>query len=230
MVQDQEPLFAREGLFRQKLNQLRKTGEIQQQRKVDTDQRLKELEQGGFLTNVKSTLPQADPKEMERITLLDGVTELYNHSTVTRILKDELKRSKRYKHNCSLIMLLVDGLYGIQQSHGPDVSDSILRGVADFLMKTVRDVDVPARFSAEQFLIMLPETDLAGTQVLADRIRQKVQVERVSDLTQNWHVTLSIGIASFPASAGGYEELMKKLQSALDSAINKGGNTVIAAE
>ncbi len=128
---EQEPLFAREGLFRQKLNQLRKTGEIQQQRKVDTDSRLKELEQGGFLTNVKSTLPQADPKEMERITLLDGVTELYNHSTVTRILKDELKRSKRYKHNCSLIMLLVDNLYGIQQSHGPDVSDSILRGFLD---------------------------------------------------------------------------------------------------
>ncbi len=105
-----------------------------------------------------------------------------------------------------------------------------IRFFADFLMKAVRDVDVPARFSAEQFLIMLPETDLAGTQVLADRIKQKIQVERVSDLTQNWHVTVSIGIASFPANAPNYDELLKKLQSALEAAINKGGNAVIAAD
>ncbi|MBZ0184894.1 MAG: hypothetical protein K8F91_01490, partial [Candidatus Obscuribacterales bacterium] len=78
MVQNQEPLFAREGLFRQKLNQLRKTGSIAQNAKVDSQSRIRELEQGSFLTNVESTLKDADPKEMERLTLLDSVTELYN--------------------------------------------------------------------------------------------------------------------------------------------------------
>lgn len=230
MRDQQEPLMGREGLFRQKLNQLRKTGRVVQQNQSDTQSRLKELEQGTYLTNVQSTLSQTDPKEMERITLLDAVTQFYNHNTITRIIGDELKRSKRYKHDCTLLMFLVDGLYGIQQSHGHDVADSILRGVSDFVMRTIRDVDVPARYSAEQMLVLCPETDAQGTSILAERMRSKIQLERVSDLTQNWHVTMSLAIASFPAHATGYDELFQKLEGALNTAVDKGGNCVVIAE
>lgn len=226
MVQNQEPLFAREGLFRQKLNQLRKTGSIAQNAKVDSQSRIRELEQGSFLTNVESTLKDADPKEMERLTLLDSVTELYNHNTVTRILTDELRRSKRYKHDCTIIMLLIDGLYQAQQGYGPEVSDSILKGVADFLMAEVRDVDIPARYSAELMLIVCPETSTEGTCVLGERIRNKVCLERVSDLGQNWHVTLSIGIASFPEHASNFDDLINKAETALNTAVDQGGNVL----
>jgi diguanylate cyclase (GGDEF)-like protein len=226
----QEPLMGREGLFRQKLNMLRKTGRVQQQSQSDTQNRLKELEQGSYLTNVQSTLSQTDPKEMERITLLDNVTQFYNHNTITRIISDELKRSKRYKHDCTLLMFLVDGLYGIQQSHGHDVADSILRGVSDFVMRTIRDVDVPARYSAEQMLVLCPETDAQGTSILAERMRSKIQLERVSDLTQNWHVTLSLGIASFPAHCANYDEMFQKLEKALNTAVDKGGNCVVISD
>jgi diguanylate cyclase (GGDEF)-like protein len=222
--------MGREGLFRQKLNQLRKTGRVVQQSQNDTQNRLKELEQGSYLTNVQSTLSQTDPKEMERITLLDSVTQFYNHNTITRIISDELKRSKRYKHDCTLLMYLVDGLYGIQQSHGNEVSDSILRGVSDFVMRTIRDVDVPARYSAEQMLVLCPETDAQGTSILAERMRTKICLERVSDLTQNWHVTMSLGIASFPAHASNYDELFQKLEGALNTAVDKGGNCVVISE
>ncbi len=225
MVQDQEPLFAREGLFRQKLNQLRKTGHIPQSIKSDSQSRIRELEQGGYLDNVKSTLEDADPKEMERITLLDRTTDLYNHNTIKRILTDEFKRSKRYKHNCTTLMLLIDGLYGIQQSSGAEVSDSILRGVADFLMKEVRDVDIPARFSAEQLIVVCPETDADGVAVLAERLRSKIPLQRVSDIGQNWHVTVSIGIASFPRNANDLDTLLEETEKALNASIDRGGNT-----
>lgn len=230
MREQKEPLFGREGLFRQKLNQLRKTGNIQQQSASDTHNRLKELEQGSYLTNVQSTLSKTDPKEMERITLLDGITELYNHATVSRIIADELKRSKRYKHDCTLLMFLVDGLYGIQQGAGHDVADSILKGAADFLMRTVRDVDIPARWSAEQMLVVCPETDAQGVSILAERLRSKIQLERVSDLTQNWHITVSIGIASFPAHGADYDDLLAKVEGALNQAVDKGGNCVVISE
>lgn len=230
MRDQQEPLMGREGLFRQKLNQLRKSGRVEQQAQSDTQSRLKELEQGGYLTNVQSTLSQTDPKEMERLTLLDGVTQFYNHNTISRIIGDELKRSKRYKHDCTILMYLVDGLYGVQQSHGSEVSDSILRGVSDFVMRTIRDVDVPARYSAEQMLVMCPETAAAGVGILAERMRTKICLERVSDLTQNWHVTLSLAIASFPEHAVGYDELFQKLEAALNKAVDNGGNCVVIAE
>lgn len=230
MRDQQEPLMGREGLFRQKLNQLRKTGRVVQQNQNDSQSRLKELEQGGYLSNVQSTLSQTDPKEMERITLLDTVTQFYNHNTIVRIITDELKRSKRYKHDCTLLMYLVDGLYGVQQSHGTEVSDSILRGVSDFVMRTIRDVDIPARFSAEQMIVVCPETDAQGTSILAERMRSKICLERVSDLTQNWHVTMSLGIASFPGQAVNYDDLMAKLEGALNSSIDKGGNCVVIAD
>ncbi|MCW5822529.1 MAG: GGDEF domain-containing protein [Cyanobacteria bacterium TGS_CYA1] len=226
MVRDQEPLFAREGLFRQRLNQLRKEGRINQGPAPDSINRLKELEHGNYLANVQSTLSQQDPKEMERITLLDSVTQLYNHSTVTRALTDELKKSKRYKRNCSVLVLLVDGLYGIQQSYGYETADSILKGVADFVMNEVRDVDIPARYSAEELLVVCPETDAKGTAILAERIRTKICLERVSDIGQNWHVTCSIGIASFPDSAATLEELVEKARVALNQSIDNGGNSV----
>lgn len=229
MVQDQEPLFAREGLFRQKLNQLRKTGHIPQNIRSDSQSRIRELEQGGYLDNVKSTLEEADPKEMERLTLLDRVTELYNHNTVTRILTDEFKRSKRYKHDCTILMLLIDGHYGIQQSAGLEVADTILKGVADFLMKEVRDVDIPARYSAEQLLVVCPETDSEGVAVLAERLRSKIPLQRVSDVGQNWHVTVSIGIASFPRNAETLDELLRETERALNASIDKGGNVFTIA-
>lgn len=226
MVRDQEPLFAREGLFRQRLNQLRKDGRISQGPTPESINRLKELEHGNYLANVQSTLSQTDPKEMERITLLDNVTQLYNQASVTRILTDELKKSKRYKRNCSVLIMLVDGLYGVQQSYGYDVADSILKGVADFVMNEVRDVDIPARYSAEELLIVCPETDAKGTAILAERIRTKLCLERVSDIGQNWHVTCSLGIASFPESAGNLEELIEKSRVALNQSIDNGGNSV----
>lgn len=229
MVQDQEPLFAREGLFRQKLNQLRKTGHIPQNIRSDSQSRIRELEQGGYLDKVKSTLEEADPKEMERLTLLDRVTELYNHNTVKRILTDEFKRSKRYKHNCTILMLLIDGLYGIQQSAGLEVADAILKGVADFLMKEVRDVDIPARYSAEQLLVVCPETDSEGVAVLAERLRSKIPLQRVSDVGQNWHVTVSIGIASFPRNSETLDELLSETERALNASIDKGGNVFTIA-
>ena len=221
--------MGREGLFRKKLNQLRTAGAVPQNIKEDTKSRLRELEQGGFLHNVKSTLEDADPKEMERITLLDKVTQLYNHSTVTRILNDEFKRSKRYKHHCTILMILVDGLYGIQQNAGHEVADSILRGVADYLMREVRDVDIPARYSGEQLVVVCPETNAEGVAVLAERVRTKIPTQRVSDLGQNWYVTVSMGIASYPTHADTLEELLAETEKALNTALEHGGNSFVIA-
>ena len=97
-------------------------------------------------------------------------------------------------------------------------------------MRTIRDVDVPARYSAEQMLVLCPETDAQGTSILAERMRSKIQLERVSDLTQNWHVTLSLGIASFPAHCANYDEMFQKLEKALNTAVDKGGNCVVISD
>ncbi|HEY9784619.1 MAG TPA: GGDEF domain-containing protein [Candidatus Obscuribacterales bacterium] len=226
---DDQPLFGREGLFRQKLNQLRTTGEIRRTSQYDPLQRVRELEQSQYLQQAQSTLNKSAPDELERVTMLDSLTEVYNHKTIVRILKDELKRSRRYKKNETILMLSIDRFDEIDAARGKLTSDSILKGVSNFLMKTIRDVDIPGRYDAQRFAVICPETDVAGVNVLANRIRDKIRFERVSEVGQNWNVTVSIGIASFPVHGSQAEELFKRAYQACEQVSLAGGdNTKVA--
>lgn len=227
---DQQPLFAREGLFRQKLNQLRTVGQINTRSAPETKSRFKELEQESYLTNVQTSMAKGDPQEAERIALLDSTTELYNRTTIVRIIRDELKRAKRYKHNMGLLVVTIDELDTINKKHGAATVESIIKGVANFLMTAVRDVDIPARYDNNVFLILCPETEPKGVSVLAERIRSKIMLTRVSDVGQNWHVTVSQGIAAYPGAAVKADELIQNAIIAANTANKAGGNKTEYAE
>lgn len=229
---DQVPLFAREGLFRQRLNQLRNTGNLNQakgQNQSDAQSRFKELEQGSYLSNVQSNMGKSDQQDAERIALLDSVTELYNRNTIMRIMRDELKRTKRYKHSMGLLVIRVDEYTKIAKAHGQNTADSVIKGTANFVMSKVRDVDIPARYDLDTFVVICPETDPKGVAVLAERIRSKIMLERVSDVGQNWHVTVSQGIAGYPGNALKAEELVETALQAAQKASEAGGNQTVTA-
>lgn len=226
---DDEAMFGREGLFRQKLNQLRTKGHISKISHNEKQVGSRELETNAYLSSVRQTLAQSDPQEMERLTLLDTLTQLYNQRTIERVLKDEIKRSKRYKMPATVLVLAIDGFKEIIGNHGKLAADSILQGVANFLMHAIRDVDVPGRYDAEHFLIICPQTDASGVAVLAERIRNRIAIERISDVGKNWTVTVSIGVASFPTNAHKEEDLIYQAFLALANARNAGGNSVAVA-
>ena len=189
----------------------------------------RELERNALLENVASTMQQTDKRQMERLTLLDTVTEIYNHDTIMRIFKDEVKRAKRYRFPMSLVMVSVDGFAETNSRFGPLTGDSILKGVSNFLMSTIRDVDIPARFDSETFLILCPNTDPQGITVLAERLRHKICTERVSDVGQNWTVTLSIGMGSYPLNGVSETDLLGTVQQARRDAQARGGNCYVPA-
>lgn len=225
-----EALYGRESLFRQKLDQLRTTGEIKKKARLDPMARVRELEQSSLLAGTHGVISSQSPQDLQKLTLLDSLTELYNHDSIVRIFKDELKRSRRYKHNESLIILKVDQLDQIEASHGKLVSDSILKGLSNYIMKMIRDVDIPARYDSQHFAIVLPETDLKGATILAERLRGKIGFERISEMGQNWSVTVSVGISNFPAHSPSPEDLMKRAVQACTVASMQGGDTVRVAE
>jgi len=227
--QDQ-PHFGRESLFRKKLNQLRTSGEIQNLQGYDSASRSREIETGAYLEQVHTTLAKTDPVDLDRLTLLDGLTELYNNKTITRVLKDELKRSKRYKYNTAVVMVKVDGFDEIIGRFGHLASDSVFKGSAAFLMNTIRDVDIPARYNADTFVVVCPQTDVSGASVLAERLRNKIYTERISDIGQNWTVTISIGISAYPSGGTKEEDLFKSSMEAVLDAQRRGGNTFSISE
>ncbi|MBA3857000.1 MAG: hypothetical protein C0507_08850 [Cyanobacteria bacterium PR.3.49] len=222
----EDALFGRESLFRQKLDQLRTTGEIKRKQQIDPMARVKELESSSLLAGAHGVISGQTPNDHYKLTMLDSLTELYNHDAIVRIFKEELKRARRYKQNESLVIIRVDQFDEIVQSHGKLVGDSILKGLSNFLMKLIRDVDIPARYDGQHFAVVLPATDLKGTLVLAERIRSRVSYERLSEMGQNWNVTVSIGIASFPDHSPSPDELIQKAMQACANARMQGGDSV----
>lgn len=218
--------FGRESLFRKKLNELRQSGNIAQTPQSDALHRTQELQKSTYLEKVHTTLANTDQGDLERWTMLDGLTELYNHNSIMRIIKDEVRRAKRYKYAVSIVMVTIDGFKEISGKYGHFASDSVLKGLANLVMECIRDVDVPARYDAETLIVACPQTDLPGASVVAERIRSKIATERISDVGQNWTVTVSVGVGAFPANAAKDEELIAVTKQAMLGAQQSGGNTV----
>jgi len=186
--------------------------------------RVKELEQRTILSQTQQTLGSAKGDELERLALMDTLTELYNSRTFLKELKDELKRAKRYKRPVSLCMVSIDGLKEIARNYGALTSDAVLKVVANVISGCIRDVDVAARYSSDEYAIILPETNASGAAIVAERLRQRVGTQGI---THNWHnlkVTASVGLASFPAHAREHDELIARATQALELAIQRGGD------
>jgi diguanylate cyclase (GGDEF)-like protein len=222
----------RESLFRRKLNQLRTNGNITTNTPVDTNtlNRIKEIERNTILDNLHSNMGKIDQPDGERIALLDNLTLLYNNQTIMRILSDELKRAKRYRYSSTLVMMTVDGIADIAIKYSPLAADSIMQGAATFLMKTIRDVDIPSRYDSETFMIICPNTDSTGAKVLAERIRNKICQDRISDIGQNWTVTASVGVVEFPSQGTTEEDLIRLAYTAMVNTREQGGNGVGVVE
>ena len=189
-------------------------------------ERVKELEQRSLLTSTEQSLAAVKGEEIERLALLDTLTELYNSRTFIKEIKDELKRAKRYKRPVALCMVSIDGFKDLVRQYGALTSDAVLKVVGTVLQGAIRDVDIPARYSAEEFAIIFPETNASGASIVAERIRQRVANQSI---THNWHnlkVTASVGLAAFPAHAREPEQLVDKCVQALELAMQKGGDRV----
>jgi diguanylate cyclase (GGDEF)-like protein len=189
-------------------------------------ERVKELEQRSLLANTETRLSASKGEEIERLALLDTLTDLYNSRTFLKEMKDELRRAKRYKRPVALCTISIDGLRDITRQYGALTSDAVIKSMGDILRGAIRDVDIPARYSAEEFAIIFPETNATGAGIVAERIRQRVSAQYV---THNWHnvkVTASVGLASFPAHARDTEELIAKSIQALELAVQRGGDRV----
>ncbi|HEY9778300.1 MAG TPA: GGDEF domain-containing protein [Planktothrix sp.] len=189
-------------------------------------ERVKELEQRSLLTITETRMTAIKGEEIERLALLDTLTELYNSRTFLKEMKDELKRAKRYKRPVALCMISIDGFKDISRQYGALTSDAVLKVMGTVLRGAIRDVDIPARYSAEEFAIIFPETNASGASIVAERIRQRIGSQAI---THNWHnlkVTSSVGLAAFPAHAREHDELLARSIQALELAMQRGGDRV----
>ncbi len=162
--------------------------------------------------------------QLDALTLRDPLTGLYTHRAFQERLREEVGRANRYSQPMSLLIADIDQFASVNYDLGYAAGDDILRKIAVILQEDespdrVRSSDVVARYSGEEFVLLLPETAKPGALTKAARLRDAVAT---ANMMGNRKLTLSIGVACLPEDAADPEGLLTAAEAALRGA-KRGG-------
>jgi len=177
--------------------------------------------------NEMVTRIRAAHDKLERLSETDGLTGLANRRHLMEALDVEEKRGTRYGHAFSLLMIDVDHFKKYNDTHGHQAGDVALTRVGTVLKESIRDVDRAGRYGGEEFAVVLPETPLAAALVVAERIRARMEGEKLPVKSGEASVTLSIGVAERPTHAATAAEIVAVADAALYDAKEEGRNKVM---
>lgn len=165
--------------------------------------------------------------QLYELATTDGLTKLYIYRHFHYLLDNEIRRSIRYRHKISLLMMDIDNFKNVNDSYGHQIGDEILREASKVIVRTLRKIDMPCRYGGEEFAVILPETSKENSRVIAERIRELISEIKVT--TRKGEIvipTVSIGIASFPEDANTQDNLISKADQALYYSKRNGKNCV----
>ncbi len=166
-------------------------------------------------------------KEMENLASHDGLTNLYNHRYFKQQLALKIMEAKRYGTNVSLIISDIDNFKNINDAFGHQIGDKILTSLSKLFKEKIRGIDLIARYGGEEFVIILPNTDYIGSIIIAERIRNELKNKPMIIDGNQFNITMSFGISSYPFDAQTEEDLIKRADRALYFAKTHGKNKSI---
>jgi diguanylate cyclase (GGDEF)-like protein len=179
------------------------------------------------------SIENVDLHEMVRIqAVTDELTGLYNLRHFHETLDGEIERSRRFGQPVGLMLLDIDDFKSVNDTYGHQQGDLVLIEVGRVLRALSRDIDEPSRYGGEEMAVVLPQTDVAGAELLAERMRAAVagiEIERL-DGGGRLQVTASFGVASLPSNASDKDSLIAEADAALYRAKRSGKNRVGRAE
>jgi diguanylate cyclase (GGDEF)-like protein len=135
-------------------------------------------------------------KKLEKLAIRDGLTGLYNRRHFGEVFKKEYKKSKRHLQPLSCLMIDLDYFKAINDNYGHQYGDFVIAQSAQILKRLVRDTDFVARYGRDEFIAILPNTDLQGAFILAERIRKIFEKNKFTKEKISESVTISAGISS----------------------------------
>jgi diguanylate cyclase (GGDEF)-like protein len=149
-----------------------------------------------FISQLLKKINEAQQK-LEALANIDDLTQLYNRRYFFERFNQEVERAKRYQRPLSCIIMDIDFFKHVNDSYGHLAGDRVLIDIAQILKNNCRQSDLAGRYGGEELIILLPETDVAGAMIIADRIRQMIEEHQtVDDKGAIIGVTVSLGVAS----------------------------------
>ncbi|MGH2875924.1 MAG: diguanylate cyclase [Solirubrobacteraceae bacterium] len=167
--------------------------------------------------------------DIQRQAITDDLTGLATHGHFQELLSSEMDEVRRYRYPVGLIMLDIDDFKSVNDVHGHQQGDRVLRQVADALRATSRDVDVAARYGGEEMALILPHTDLEGAYEMAERARTAIEALRIPRLDGHGSLRVTASVGAAASSDGNKNELIAAADGALYVAKREGKNRTVRA-
>ena len=169
-------------------------------------------------------------ERLEYLSKVDGLTGLLNRRALAEQLEYEIDRAKRYNSELSIILCDLDNLKEINDTYGHLAGDTTLQIVSASLRNALRNSDIAGRYGGDEFLVIVPQTAIAGASSIAEKIRNAVQMAEVRiDDIQRVSISLSIGVASLKVPSETMDSFVSRVDTALYSSKNSGRNRITIA-
>ncbi len=166
-----------------------------------------------------------DRERLKQMALTDPLTGLSNRRSIEPQLEGEVSRARRHRVPLSILLADLDHFKKVNDSHGHSVGDEVLREIARRIEATLRREDRAARWGGEEFLILLPETNMAQARIVAEKIRHAIDEAPITCDKVRIGMTISLGIADWHEDAS-TDELIQRADLALYQAKSEGRNRV----
>ncbi len=175
---------------------------------------------------IERTLLYDRAKDLQKLSITDPLTGIYNRRYLNRRLSEEITRFNRYKHPFSFMMLDLDKFKEYNDTYGHIPGDNLIRDLARTLEQSLRTIDIAARFGGDEFVAIFPQTSKDDAIQITNRLKEKID-DSLGRYDVDMPLSVSMGLATFPDDANSIMELIEKTDQALYLAKKAGGNRVV---
>ncbi|HEY3426975.1 MAG TPA: diguanylate cyclase [Negativicutes bacterium] len=186
------------------------------------------LQAANQLITVKNQMLKEMMEQLEYAAKVDALTGLFNRRYAVEKIEEEVARQQRNQKSFSFLMADIDFFKKVNDTYGHDGGDHVLKAISQMMQQTIREQDWLARWGGEEFLMLLPESDLAEAMLVAERIRQKIEENVIDYQKMKIAVTITLGVATYDGTEP-VEQIIKKADNALYDGKASGRNCVVAA-
>ena len=166
--------------------------------------------------------------EMEQLAKTDSLTGLYNRRKMYELIQSEQTRMRRSAKSFVLVITDLDLFKSINDQYGHDCGDYVLKEVSQLMTKTLRKQDILSRWGGEEFILLLPETDIAGARRVIEVLRKVIAEYKFQYLSKSFSVTMTFGMALFDGSQSA-EMVLKQADELLYKGKENGRNCIMTS-
>jgi len=168
-------------------------------------------------------------RQLELQSRRDGLTSTLRRQPFLDRLAEEFKRGAVFKTRFSVLMIDIDHFKLINDTHGHPAGDAVLTRIGKILNDSIYETDVAGRYGGEEFIVLLPRSEADGALRRAETLRARIEAEKISTPFGDLSVTVSIGMASYPAAGTTADNLIGAADKALYAAKDAGRNRVVGS-